>query len=139
MPNLVATAGVFVPVRSIVYVLMLCLFLGGCSGVLHKPSPEAKELAATLSYVTGDRPVEPGSGIVSVGNYYFSNGYPRLVHLAPGKREIGFYCDGQIYVDGPPTITHDFAGGQRYELYCEKGRAHIRQVQSASLPPEGAR
>jgi hypothetical protein len=68
-----------------------------------RPSPEATQLAASLSYVAGDLPLEPGSGIVSVGNFYFPNGYPRLVHLAPGKREIGFYCAGQIYVDGPAT------------------------------------
>jgi hypothetical protein len=112
--------------RPIACLPIVCLLLSGCAGWLHSPSPGATELAAPLSYVAGDLPLEPGSGIVSVGSYYFPHGYPRLVHLAPGKREIGFYCPGQIYVDGPPTISYNFVGGQNYELYCQKGRAHIR-------------
>jgi len=120
--------------HPIACLVVLGLLLTGCAGFLRSPSPEATELAASLSYVAGDLPLEPGSGIVSVGNYYFPNGYPRLVHLAPGKREIGFYFAGQIYVDGPATISYDFIGGQSYELYCQKAQAHIRVVQPAAWP-----
>ncbi|MEI7038322.1 hypothetical protein [Fulvimonas yonginensis] len=108
---------------------MVCLSISGCAGFPHNLPPQAKELAASLAYVAGDKPLEPGSGIVSVGNYYFPDGYPRIVHLAPGEREVGFYCPGQIYVDGPPTITYDFVGGQSYELFCRKGQGHIRVAQ----------
>jgi hypothetical protein len=101
---------------------------------LRSPAPETAELAASLSYVAGDLPLEPGSGIVSVGSYYFPYGYSRVVHLAPGKREVGFYCPGFIYVDGPPTISYNFVGGQSYELYCQKGQAHIRIKQAAGGP-----
>jgi len=120
--------------RQIACLFALCLLLSGCAAFLRSPSSEATELAASLSYVSGDLPLEPGSGIVSVGNYYFPNGYPRLVHLAPGKREVGFYCAGQIYVDGPPTITYDFVGGQSYELYCQKGQGHVRVSRPAARP-----
>jgi hypothetical protein len=120
--------------RQIACLPMLFLLLSGCAGFPRSPSPEATELAASLSYVAGDLPLEPGSGIVSVGDYYFPNGYPRLVHLAPGRREVGYYCGGQIYVDGPPTVTYDFEGGRSYKLYCQKGQAHIRIVQPAGGP-----
>lgn len=112
--------------RSIAFLPVIGLLLSGCAGFLHNPPPQATQLAAELSYVEGDTPLEPGLGIVSVGNYYFPHGYPTVVYLAPGKRDIGYYCPGDIYVDGPPTISYDFIGGQSYELYCLGGQGHIR-------------
>ena len=122
------------PMRPIAYLGAISLLLSGCTGFLRSPAPETTELAASLSYVAGDLPLEPGSGIVSVGSYYFPHGYPTVVHLAPGKREVGFYCPGLIYLDGPPTISYNFVGGQSYELFCQKGRAHIRIEQGAGGP-----
>ena len=108
-----------------------CMLLSGCA-VLQNQPPETRELAASLSYVAGDKPLESGSGIVSVGNYYFPNGYPRTVYFAPGKRDIGYYCPGPIYVDGPPTISYNFLGGQQYEFYCKNNEPHIRVKQAAT-------
>lgn len=57
--------------RPIALLPLTCLLVSGCAGFLRSQPPEAKQLAAELTYVAGDMPLEPGSGIASVGNYYF--------------------------------------------------------------------
>jgi hypothetical protein len=110
--------------RIPLFLLVLGL-LPGCAA--FKPTaPASKELAATLLFVQGDKPLDVGSGIVSVGNYYFPSAPVKLTYIAPGEREIGYNCPGYIYVDGPPTVAQTFEGGKRYELFCRGGRPVIR-------------
>lgn len=101
------------------------LLLTGCA-VFKPVVPASRELAATLLFVQGDRPLDAGSDIVSVGNYYFPSAPVKLTYMAPGNREIGYNCPGDIYVDGPPTVTREFEGGKRYELFCRGGKPVIR-------------
>jgi len=109
--------------RNLFVLLVLGLLLG-CTA--FKPtSPASKELAATLLFVQGDKPLDVGSGIVSVGSYYFPSAPVKLAHIAPGEREIGYNCPGYMYVDGPPTVVQTFEGGGRYELFCRDGKPII--------------
>ena len=130
--------GVYLALGSFMWLLLslssACLLLSGCAGVFFTAPPETKELAATLTYVAGDVPLSPLSGIASVGNYYFTKSIPRLVHLAPGYRQIGYYCPQRVYVDGPATIGYKFLGGHDYEVYCTKGVANIRPVPHPAKP-----
>jgi hypothetical protein len=110
--------------RIPLFLLALAL-LPGCTA--FKPTtPASKELAATLLFVQGDKPLDVGSGIVSVGNYYFPSAPVKLAYIAPGGREIGYNCPGYIYVDGSPTVVQTFEGGKRYELFCRGGKPVIR-------------
>jgi hypothetical protein len=110
--------------RIPLFLLALAL-LPGCTA--FKPTtPASKELAATLLFVQGDKPLDVDLGLVSVGNYYFPSAPVKLAYIAPGGREIGYNCPGYIYVDGPPTVVQTFVGGKRYELFCRGGKPVIR-------------
>ena len=109
-------------------ILLLLGFLSlftGCTA-LKPTAPGSEELAATLLFVRGDKPLDAGSGIVSVGNYFFPSAPVKVAHIAPGEREIGYNCPGYIYVDGPPTVLQAFEGGKRYELFCRGGKPILR-------------
>jgi hypothetical protein len=108
----------------ILLLLPVLVLLSDCTA--FKPTaPASKELAATLIFVQGDKPLDVGSGIVSVGNYYFPSAPVKLAYLAPGERAIGYNCPGHIYVDGPPTVVQTFEGGKSYELSCRGGEPVI--------------
>ena len=110
----------------ILLLLLALALLPGCTA--FKPTaPASKELAATLIFVQGDKPLDMGSGIVSVGNYYFPSAPVTLAYIAPGERAIGYNCPGYIYVDGPPTVVQTFEGGKSYELSCHGGKPVIRE------------
>src|SRR5690348_11218056 len=86
--------------RTLLLLLALAL-LPGCTS--FKPTaPASKELAATLVFVQGDKPLDMGSGIVSVGNYYFPSAPVKLAYIAPGERAIGYNCPG-LYLCGWST------------------------------------
>ena len=113
---------------------MLCLLLimsieSGC-GLFRPKDPASTELAATVMFVQGDTALDAGSGIVSVGNYYFRSVPVKLAYIAPGVRQLGYNCPGEIYVDGPPIVEAKFEGGKRYELFCKNGAPVLRD----SLP-----
>lgn len=115
----------------ILLLLLALVWLPGCT--VFKPAPPAaEELAATLVFVPGDKPLDAGSGIVSVGRYNFPSMPVKLAHIAPGDRRIGFFCPGYIYVDGPPTVVQAFEGGVRYTMACHGGKAVIRAQGSSS-------
>lgn len=89
-------------------------------------SPAAKELAAILIFVQGDRPLDKVGGIYTVGDYALPREPSLEVHLAPGNRDIGYSCPGYIFVDNPPSVWHKFEGGLTYEMSCEKGEPKFR-------------
>jgi hypothetical protein len=101
--------------HSALTILLLAL-LSACASA----PPAATELAATLSFVAGDKPLDRGSGIYSIGNYNLPREPMKVVYIAPGYREIGYNCPGYIFVDNPPTVLHKFLGGKQYELFCDK-------------------
>jgi hypothetical protein len=108
-------------------VALMSVLLNGCASV----PPSATELAATVSFVEGDRPLDRGAGIYSVGNYNLPREPSLVVYVAPGYREIGYNCPGYIFVDGAPTVSYKFWGGEQYEIFCDKnGKPVIRKKAS---------
>ena len=110
--------------RSLLLLLVVWL-LSGCA-VLKAPNPGSKELAATLIFIRGDKPLDKLSGIASVGNYNFPALPVRLAHIVPGNREIGYMCPGYIYLDAVPVVEQTFEGGKSYVLSCHDGKLIIR-------------
>ncbi len=97
--------------------ILSCVALVSCAS----PSPASKELAATLVFVKGDRALDAGAGIYSIGEYDLPREPTLVVQIAPGQRNIGYLCPGYVFVDGPPTVWHKFNGGVTYEMSCESG------------------
>ena len=102
--------------------LLLVLFLFvGCTSTSERPSSDSKELAATLSFVAGDRPLDSGSGIYSVGGSLVPGAPSKLVKINSGRRNISYNCPGFVFVDAAPSIRHEFHEGLSYEMYCQNG------------------
>ncbi|MGH9694627.1 MAG: hypothetical protein ACRD5Z_10820 [Bryobacteraceae bacterium] len=112
--------------RLLLALAVLPVLLSSCADLLATDDPGAKELAATLSFVAGDRPLDRGAGIYSIGDYSPPHLPVTNIAIAPGRRNIGYLCPGWIFVDGPPTVWHKFQGGKHYELYCQAGNPIFR-------------
>jgi hypothetical protein len=110
------------------YLLLLLFVLGtsGCATTSGNDAAGANELAATLSFVAGDRSLDRGAGIYSVGEYFPPLAPVTTIQIAPGSRNIGYNCPGYIFVDGSPTVWHTFQGGKYYELMCIAGKPVFR-------------
>jgi len=106
--------------------LMSLPLLTGCATTPSNDAAAAKELAATLSFVAGDKPLDHGAGIYSVGDFFPPRAPVTSIQIAPGNRNIGYNCPGYIFVDGSATVWHKFQGGKSYELYCEAGEPMFR-------------
>jgi hypothetical protein len=99
-----------------------CLFLASCVSAPFSvsPAPNQSMVALTLSPRTG-YPVSHGyDGIWSVDGHDIPKGPVQSIFVAPGKRTIGYICPGWLSMDGPPTLSHVFEAGRRYEINCEK-------------------
>ena len=104
-------------------IFLFTLMVVGCATTSDSALPSEIELAASLSFVAGDTPLDRGAGIQSVGDHFVLT---TQIQIAPGMRKIGYNCPGFIFVDGAPTVWHRFKGGVAYEMYCVKGEPVFR-------------
>lgn len=108
--------------------LVAAIALMGCAASIVFGESANRELAATLIFEAGDRPLDEGSGFYSVGEHYMA-GVKRM-HIAPGKRRIGYNCPGWIFVDASPSVEHTFQGGHTYFVSCHDGVPRFRRDSS---------
>jgi hypothetical protein len=112
--------------KHCLHLLVSLIAVSGCATTSDNEAAGAKELAVTLSFVAGDRPLDLGAGIYSVGDYFPPRAPVTSIRIAPGSRNIGYNCPGYIFVDGSPTVWHKFQGGKHYELFCNAGKPIFR-------------
>jgi hypothetical protein len=100
---------------------LLCLGLAACAGMPFATTPTADGSMALLSL--RDRvnysSVPGRDGIVSIDGRAIPGGPARQVHVAPGRRTIGYNCPGWLTTDGAATLLRTFVAGRQYALTCE--------------------
>ena len=94
---------------------------------------ESSAGAAQLSFrqPTEDFPDNRLGGIFAVDGHEVKEDRQAALELAPGLRTIGYLCPGWMFIDGYPTVRHDFAARRHYELSCVDGKVQIRPVNDA--------
>lgn len=105
-----------------------CMAISGCASYSVADTPP--QGFARLTFVPGEgKPLGPGyGGIRAVGKTLIHPGLD-AVWVRPGTRSVGYACPGVIFMDRPPTLTHDFEPGARYELACDRGKGSIRRAE----------
>lgn len=108
------------PMRSIT--ALFCLSMAGCAGMPFSVDPVPSHSMSTLTLGTRTNyPISLGyNGIWSVDGRDMPKGPVQSISVVPGKRAIGYLCPGWLFMDGPPTLSHVFEAGRRYEIDCEK-------------------
>lgn len=110
------------------FLLALCLATPGCA--TYSLADAAPPGFARLGFVPagGEAPRRNYDGLWAIGTTPFDPPGRDAVWVRPGKRAVGYVCPGVIFMDWPPTITHTFEPGGRYELVCDRGQGSIRPL-----------
>jgi hypothetical protein len=106
--------------------LAMAALVSGCAHSPYKAPTPGKPIAVLVLRQDSETlaPNRQG-GIFAVDGHPVAKEDHFSVDVTPGHHVLAFLCPGWMYVDGFPTMAHDFRSGQHYELHCENSGVYI--------------